>query len=106
MCGITVSAARHSVVDFTFPHWIEPSAVAIKLHSNRWYYFLDPLQPQLYLAYMNLPLVLGLVLGLYEWMWAWIHRDKPGLCPANITCPSGLCQHIIVYTGNVFYQGV
>ena len=69
LSGITISPARRRVVDFTFPHWTEPTAVAINLRSNMMLYFIKPLSPLLLMAYTILPLVLAPVLWIFE-LWA------------------------------------
>ena len=57
-----MSPSRLEAVDFTFPHWMEPSAVALKLHSHKWNYFTAPLDLNLWLMYFCLPFVMATVL--------------------------------------------
>ncbi|ELU16508.1 hypothetical protein CAPTEDRAFT_185470 [Capitella teleta] len=57
--GISMTLPRLKVVDFTYPHWTEPSAVAVKLRRHKWNYFVDPLQTSTWLLYLSLPLLLA-----------------------------------------------
>jgi hypothetical protein len=59
MSGITISSSRQTAVDFTFPHWMESSAIAIKLYPHKWQYFITPLKPLVWLILIALPLILA-----------------------------------------------
>ncbi|ELU12035.1 hypothetical protein CAPTEDRAFT_47572, partial [Capitella teleta] len=49
MSGIGISESRSKVVDFTSPHCVEPSAVAIRLYPTKWRYFIEPFGPIVWL---------------------------------------------------------
>ena len=108
MAGISISPARRRVVDFTFPHWTEPSAVAINLHSNKWLYFIKPLSPLLLMMYLILPLVLAPVLWIFE-LWADIiarmKDDKHKLNMSGRPLCHRFWQIVFGYIQCVFYQG-
>ena len=112
LSGITATYGRSQAVDFTFPHWIEPSVMALKLYPNKWRYFLDPLSPQLFLAYLCTPVVLGLVVWFMELL------DKVGCRGRRVLeethCgPRGVRQKLVslwnlmfVFMQNVLEQGI
>ena len=73
--GLTISAARASVVDFTFPHWEEPSAMLVKAHYIDWNYFLEVFHWQVWLLVMLTPIVVCLALfgaKLHCSGWNWL----------------------------------
>ena len=103
--GITISVSRLQAVDFTIPYMQEPSAVAIKIFSNKWLYFLDPLSTGLLAVYMLMPLILGVVawlLGHLHGCTTTLSRDRLGTRYRQLP---GLYDIIGVFFGNIFLQG-
>ena len=76
--GITVTSARRTAVDFTSPHHIEPSGVILKLTTDEALYFVEPLSPGLLLLFVVLPLVIGLLVWVFEHLHRSIQSYKEG----------------------------
>ena len=108
MASIGITPRRHKVVDFTFPHWYELSVVAITLSTNNWTYFIKPLSPSLFLLYFSLPLVLGLVLWVFEqWHHIIIGSSQPCRDKGSGQGLVGRLWDIVyAYIQNIYSQGV
>jgi hypothetical protein len=100
--GISVSASRLEAVDFTFPYWNEPSAVALKLRSNKWTYFTDPLQTNLWLIFLSLPLLLAAVVVLLDNIHASITTEKS----EEYQLAASFHHYSFQFTRCIFNQGV
>ena len=64
--GISVIESRHRAVDYLYPYMLEPSAVALKISSNKLTYFLDPFSLPLWGLYVCSPLLLAVIAWGYQ----------------------------------------
>ena len=82
IAGISITSQRTTAVDFTQPYYIEPLAVALKVTTNKWLYFVKPLHIYVYMALALTPLLISLVILSLE---SWLSMLIPNSCEASLS---------------------
>ena len=74
--GITIEYERSKVVDFTVPYHAEPVIVVVKVTTNKWLYFIKPLNSTMYLMVV----VTTILLSIITWSLGIFSRNKDYDC--------------------------
>ena len=76
IAGISIQYERSKAVDFTVPYHTDHQAVAVKLTSNKWLYFIKPLSTTMYI----LVVVTTILLTIVTWSLGISSRNKGHDC--------------------------
>lgn len=106
MSGLTVSAERESVVDFTHPFWVESSSVLMRTSTlSSDLHLLQPLHWHVWTGLISVALICAIIMCGIESKSDELY-SKPDSQPTTILSMARYCERVWTVTATLVQQGM